>query len=156
MTESALESECEEHTAWPLEHTLQHLYDVDDPCFGFAKSVLQKLRRLTLLHMRKSATRHNVEQLNEVAWSVGQGVPAQVLHSLLQPDNPSTFCSATPDGGCVPVWQRNGWDCGVFLLCTADHLSRGACLSFTQADMPELRLLIALEISKLRLEPLHG
>jgi sentrin-specific protease 1 len=50
-----------------------------DPLFGSAKSVLQNLRRLTLKHMRKSATRHAVEQWDEVAWSAGQGVPAQVL-----------------------------------------------------------------------------
>ena len=50
-----------------------------DPLFGLAKSVLQNLRRLTLKHMRKSATRHAVEQWDEVAWSAGQGVPAQVL-----------------------------------------------------------------------------
>jgi hypothetical protein len=25
-------------TAGPFEHTPQHLYDVDDPCFGFAEA----------------------------------------------------------------------------------------------------------------------
>ena len=37
-SDNALESERKEHTVEPFEHTPQHLYDVDDPCFGFAES----------------------------------------------------------------------------------------------------------------------
>jgi hypothetical protein len=38
LAENALESERKERTAGPFEHIPQHLYDVDDPCFGFAES----------------------------------------------------------------------------------------------------------------------
>jgi hypothetical protein len=38
LLENALESERKERTVGPFEHTPQHLYDVDDPCFGFAES----------------------------------------------------------------------------------------------------------------------
>lgn len=62
-----------------------------DPLFGFSRSVLQNLRRLTLLHMRKSTTRHDIEQWAEVGWSVGQGLPAQVLQRLMHPNIPGTF-----------------------------------------------------------------
>jgi hypothetical protein len=34
----ALESERKECTVGSFEHTPQHLYDVDDPCFGFVES----------------------------------------------------------------------------------------------------------------------
>ena len=42
--------------------------------------------------------------------------------------------------------QRNSWDCGMFLIRTADWLARGAVLSFTQEDMEHLRRLTVLEI----------
>jgi hypothetical protein len=35
LAENALESERKERTVGSFEHTPQHLYDVDDPCFGF-------------------------------------------------------------------------------------------------------------------------
>jgi hypothetical protein len=39
LAENALESERKgERTAGSFEHTPQHLYDVDDPCFGFVES----------------------------------------------------------------------------------------------------------------------
>jgi hypothetical protein len=38
LAENALESERKEHTVGPFEHTPQHLYDVDDPCFGSVES----------------------------------------------------------------------------------------------------------------------
>jgi hypothetical protein len=38
LAENALESERKEHTAGLFEHTPQHLYDVDDACFGFVES----------------------------------------------------------------------------------------------------------------------
>ena len=38
LAENALESERKERTVGPFEHTPQHLYDVDDPCFGFAEA----------------------------------------------------------------------------------------------------------------------
>ena len=66
-------------------------FEYYDPLFGFAKSILQNLRRLTVLHMRKSATQHDVQQWSEVAWSLGDGVPAQVRHSLLHPTVPAHF-----------------------------------------------------------------
>ena len=42
--------------------------------------------------------------------------------------------------------QRNSWDCGMFMIRTADWLARGAVLSFTQEDMEHLRRLTVLEI----------
>jgi hypothetical protein len=38
LAENALESGRKECTVGPFEHTPQHLYDVDDPCFGFVES----------------------------------------------------------------------------------------------------------------------
>jgi hypothetical protein len=38
LAEKALESERKERTVGYFEHTPQHLYDVDDPCFGFVES----------------------------------------------------------------------------------------------------------------------
>jgi hypothetical protein len=38
LAENALESERKERMVGPFEHTPQPLYDVDDPCFGFAES----------------------------------------------------------------------------------------------------------------------
>jgi hypothetical protein len=38
LAENALESERKEHTVGSFEHTPQHLYDVDDPCFGSVES----------------------------------------------------------------------------------------------------------------------
>jgi hypothetical protein len=38
LAENALESERKERTVGSFEHTPQHLYDVDDPCFGFVES----------------------------------------------------------------------------------------------------------------------
>jgi hypothetical protein len=38
LAEKALESERKERTVGSFEHTPQHLYDVDDPCFGFVES----------------------------------------------------------------------------------------------------------------------
>lgn len=42
--------------------------------------------------------------------------------------------------------QQNGYDCGVFTCATAEFRSRGAALSFTQADMPYFRQRISYEI----------
>ncbi|KAK2079524.1 hypothetical protein QBZ16_001918 [Prototheca wickerhamii] len=36
--------------------------------------------------------------------------------------------------------QLNGWDCGMFLIQFADHLGRGADMTFTQADMDAYRI----------------
>jgi hypothetical protein len=38
LAENALEPERKERTVGSFEHTPQHLYDVDDPCFGFVES----------------------------------------------------------------------------------------------------------------------
>jgi hypothetical protein len=38
LAENALESERKEHTVGPFEYTPQHLYDVNDPCFGSVES----------------------------------------------------------------------------------------------------------------------
>jgi hypothetical protein len=39
LAENALESERKERTVGSFEHdTPQHLFDVDDPCFGFVES----------------------------------------------------------------------------------------------------------------------
>lgn len=45
----------------------------------------------------------------------------------------------------VPA-QRNGYDCGVFALVLAEHLSRDAAPIFAQADMPYWRERISYEI----------
>jgi len=58
------------------------------------------------------------------------------------------------------VWKRgqtpqqcNGWDCGLFMIYTADWLARRARLSFTQEDMENLRRLTVLEIKNASLAP---
>lgn len=43
--------------------------------------------------------------------------------------------------------QSNGYDCGVFVLVLADHLSRDASLNYSQSDMPLWRSMIAFEIA---------
>lgn len=52
-------------------------------------------------------------------------------------------------GGCryvkVPQ-QQNCNDCGVFTLTFADYASRDAELSFSQRDMPNMRLRIAADV----------
>ncbi|KOO28947.1 sentrin sumo-specific protease [Chrysochromulina tobinii] len=44
--------------------------------------------------------------------------------------------------------QRNGWDCGMFMIRTADYIARDTVLSFTQEDMELFRRLTVLEILK--------
>ncbi|CAN8323533.1 unnamed protein product [Cochlearia groenlandica] len=46
--------------------------------------------------------------------------------------------------------QRNGYDCGMFMLKYIDFYSRGLPLNFTQKDIPYFRLRIAKEILRLR------
>lgn len=53
------------------------------------------------------------------------------------------LCSAED----IPA-QHNGYDCGVFALAFAEHLSRDAPFTFSQADMPYWRDKISLEIIK--------
>uniref|UniRef100_A0A0D6QUL2 Ubiquitin-like protease family profile domain-containing protein n=1 Tax=Araucaria cunninghamii TaxID=56994 RepID=A0A0D6QUL2_ARACU len=48
--------------------------------------------------------------------------------------------------------QRNGWDCGVFMIKYADFHSRGLPLEFSQAHMPYFRKRTAKEILELRAE----
>jgi sentrin-specific protease 1 len=43
--------------------------------------------------------------------------------------------------------QENGYDCGVFAVRVAEHLSRGAEMTFTQSDMPNYRIQQAYEIA---------
>uniref|UniRef100_A0A914WLX7 Ubiquitin-like protease family profile domain-containing protein n=1 Tax=Plectus sambesii TaxID=2011161 RepID=A0A914WLX7_9BILA len=47
--------------------------------------------------------------------------------------------------------QHNTWDCGVYLCQYAEHLSRGAPLSFVQADMARFRLQMERELKEGRL-----
>lgn len=42
--------------------------------------------------------------------------------------------------------QHNAVDCGVFALMFAEHAARDAPLSFSEADMPLLRLKLAADI----------
>ena len=42
--------------------------------------------------------------------------------------------------------QKNGYDCGVFVCTTAEYLARGQDLSFSQADMPNIRKRMVKEI----------
>ena len=49
--------------------------------------------------------------------------------------------------------QRNGWDCGMFMIRTADYIARDTVLSFTQGDMENLRRLTVLEIINASLAP---
>ncbi|XP_020082555.1 ubiquitin-like-specific protease ESD4 [Ananas comosus] len=48
--------------------------------------------------------------------------------------------------------QKNGWDCGMFMLKYADFYSRGLSLSFKQDDMTYFRRRTAKEILQLRAE----
>ena len=48
--------------------------------------------------------------------------------------------------------QQNGSDCGVFALRYCEALAREAPLDFDQADMPDLRMRIAVDIMQLRVE----
>ncbi|KAG0478521.1 hypothetical protein HPP92_013240 [Vanilla planifolia] len=48
--------------------------------------------------------------------------------------------------------QKNGWDCGMFMLKYTDFCSRGLKLSFTQEHMPYFRKRTAKEILRLRAE----
>ena len=49
--------------------------------------------------------------------------------------------------------QTGGLDCGVFVCLTAEHLSRGAGLEFTQQEMPHFRLKMMAEIAGRKLLP---
>lgn len=49
--------------------------------------------------------------------------------------------------GAVPQ-QRNGYDCGVFTCFFADYFSAGKDLTFSQDDMPLLRLRLAARVVK--------
>ena len=46
--------------------------------------------------------------------------------------------------------QQNGSDCGVFALRYCEALAREGELEFEQADMPDLRMRIAVDIMQLR------
>ncbi|KAK8965974.1 Ubiquitin-like-specific protease ESD4 [Platanthera guangdongensis] len=46
--------------------------------------------------------------------------------------------------------QKNGWDCGMFMIKYIDFYSRGLKLSFSQDHMPYFRKRTALEILRLR------
>ena len=48
--------------------------------------------------------------------------------------------------------QQNGSDCGVFALRYCEALSREGDLDFDQADMPDMRMRIAVDIMQLRVE----
>ncbi|KAK8961100.1 Ubiquitin-like-specific protease 1A [Platanthera guangdongensis] len=48
--------------------------------------------------------------------------------------------------------QKNGWDCGMFMLKYADFYSRGLKLCFRQEHMAYFRKRTALEILRLRAE----
>ena len=45
--------------------------------------------------------------------------------------------------------QQNGSDCGVFALRYCEALAREGELDFDQADMPDLRMRIAVDIMQL-------
>jgi sentrin-specific protease 1 len=47
--------------------------------------------------------------------------------------------------------QNNGFDCGVFVCQYAEHISRGAAFTFSQADMPRFRVQMTYEITVRRL-----
>ena len=47
--------------------------------------------------------------------------------------------------------QQNGYDCGVFLVTTADYLSRDADLDFTQTHIEYFRRRLVLEIKRTQL-----
>ncbi|CAL9112486.1 unnamed protein product [Musa acuminata var. zebrina] len=48
--------------------------------------------------------------------------------------------------------QKNGWDCGMFMLKYADFYSRDLSLCFNQGNMPYFRMRTAKEILRLRAE----
>jgi sentrin-specific protease 1 len=47
--------------------------------------------------------------------------------------------------------QTNLWDCGVFVLMFAEHLSRGSPLNFSQSDMGRFRKQICIEVTNKQL-----
>jgi len=47
--------------------------------------------------------------------------------------------------------QTNTWDCGVFVLMFAEHLSRGSPLNFSQSDMDRFRKQISIEVTNKQL-----
>uniref|UniRef100_A0A914X6M6 Ubiquitin-like protease family profile domain-containing protein n=1 Tax=Plectus sambesii TaxID=2011161 RepID=A0A914X6M6_9BILA len=47
--------------------------------------------------------------------------------------------------------QQNTRDCDVFMCQSAEHIARGARLSFSQADMPRFRLQMERELKEGRL-----
>ena len=51
----------------------------------------------------------------------------------------------------VPI-QSNGYDCGVFALAFAEHLSRDTTLSFSQKDIDYFRATFAAAIMDLELQ----
>ena len=44
--------------------------------------------------------------------------------------------------------QKNGYDCGVFLCKTAEVICRGGTLSYTQKDIPDIRVLMQADLLK--------
>ncbi len=48
--------------------------------------------------------------------------------------------------------QQNGSDCGVFALQYCEALARDGKLDFNQADMPDMRMRIAVDIVQLRVD----
>jgi len=76
----------------------------------------------------------------------------QLLRSWLEQESRDKcgleFESADWTGLCckdMPT-QKNGYDCGVFSLAVAEHISRDAPLLFSQSDMPYWRDRISYEI----------
>uniref|UniRef100_A0A914X5Y6 Ubiquitin-like protease family profile domain-containing protein n=1 Tax=Plectus sambesii TaxID=2011161 RepID=A0A914X5Y6_9BILA len=80
----------------------------------------------------------------------------QIIHDLLRAE----FADKHPTRPFVPFTcvterrlpqQQNTRDCGVFMCQYAEHLSRKAPLSFTQADIPRFRLQMERELKEGRL-----
>lgn len=48
--------------------------------------------------------------------------------------------------------QKNGYDCGVFMLKFADRSSRNAAYTFSQDAMPTVRKLMVLELTNKKIQ----
>jgi Ulp1 family protease len=47
---------------------------------------------------------------------------------------------------CSAPQQSNGYDCGIFVCCYAECLSAGQDFDFSQKEMDDIRVCIALEL----------
>ena len=94
-----------------------------DPLFGSAGEVLRNLRKYVQDESKdKSQKPYDMSEWREIAHR--DGMPR----------------------------QQNGYDCGVFMCVTADYVSQGAILDFSQKDMPLFRRRMAFQMVRQSLD----